>query len=281
MLAASSGGWIGTQSNHSFQFQTNNAERMRLDSSGNLLVGKSAADNSAGATIKPDGEGYFVKSNGSPLSANRLSTDGVIQYFFKDTSVVGSIGVADSGDRIYLAGGGAEGVGIDNGANAFVPTSETGAYKDNHMTLGRSDARFTDLYLSGGVYLGGTGSANKLDDYETGTWTPTSTATAFTTAVGTYRKIGAVVFATFNVTLPATINANFFQINGLPFTHSGTGGDNAGSVGNTDMGTNAFTLHVAGEGTSVLLRNLNDTDWLRYNAYASKNIRGGVIYRTT
>ena len=33
--------------------------------------------------------------------------------------------------------------------------------------------RFKDLYLSGGVYLGGTGAANKLDDYEEGTWTPT------------------------------------------------------------------------------------------------------------
>jgi hypothetical protein len=28
--------------------------------------------------------------------------------------------------------------------------------------------RFKDLYLSGGVYLGGTVAANKLDDYETG-----------------------------------------------------------------------------------------------------------------
>ena len=28
----------------------------------------------------------------------------------------------------------------------------------------------TDITLSGGVYLGGTGSANYLDDYEEGTW---------------------------------------------------------------------------------------------------------------
>jgi hypothetical protein len=35
-----------------------------------------------------------------------------------------------------------------------------------------SAARFKDLYLSGGVYLGGTVAANYLDDYEEGTWTP-------------------------------------------------------------------------------------------------------------
>jgi hypothetical protein len=41
---------------------------------------------------------------------------------------------------------------------------------------------FKDLYLSGGVYLGGTGAANLLDDYEEGTWTP-----AFTNiGTGTY-----------------------------------------------------------------------------------------------
>jgi hypothetical protein len=39
MLAASSGGWIGTQSNHSLNFQTNNTERMRITSSGNVGIG--------------------------------------------------------------------------------------------------------------------------------------------------------------------------------------------------------------------------------------------------
>jgi hypothetical protein len=29
------------------------------------------------------------------------------------------------------------------------------------------------IEVSDGVYLGGTGAANKLDDYEEGTWTPT------------------------------------------------------------------------------------------------------------
>ena len=40
------------------------------------------------------------------------------------------------------------------------------------ITIGWSSNRFKDLYLSGGAYLGGTGSANQLDDYEEGTWTP-------------------------------------------------------------------------------------------------------------
>jgi hypothetical protein len=34
LLSASSGGWIGTQTNHSLNFQTNNTERARIDTSG-------------------------------------------------------------------------------------------------------------------------------------------------------------------------------------------------------------------------------------------------------
>jgi hypothetical protein len=39
MLASSTAGWVGTQTNHSLIFQTNNTERARIDSSGNFRVG--------------------------------------------------------------------------------------------------------------------------------------------------------------------------------------------------------------------------------------------------
>jgi hypothetical protein len=39
MLAASSGGWVGTQSNHSLNFQTNNTEAMRITSAGSVGIG--------------------------------------------------------------------------------------------------------------------------------------------------------------------------------------------------------------------------------------------------
>lgn len=46
-------------------------------------------------------------------------------------------------------------------------------------TRSTADAEFLNdvdvagnIEVSGGVYLGGTGAANKLDDYEEGTWTP-------------------------------------------------------------------------------------------------------------
>ena len=68
-------------------------ERMRIDASGNLLVGKtSASKDTVGAELKADGRINATMSSGSPLLANRKTSDGDIATFQKDGSTVGSIG---------------------------------------------------------------------------------------------------------------------------------------------------------------------------------------------
>jgi hypothetical protein len=72
----------------------------------------------------------------------------------------------------------------------------------NALTVGSSGNVTTagSLTPTSGIYLGGTGSANHLDDYEEGTWTPSvSTVSGFTVGAsssysGTYVKIGKKVF---------------------------------------------------------------------------------------
>jgi hypothetical protein len=78
--------------------------------------------------------------------------------------------------------------------------------------------------LSGGLYLGGTGSANKISDYETGTWTPTvgGTTTAGTSTYSTreasYVKIGRQVTVTCNTVLSTFSGAaGSAVVTGLPF----------------------------------------------------------------
>jgi hypothetical protein len=82
----------------------------------------------------------------------------------------------------------------------------------------------TDLTLSGGVYLGGTGSANLLDDYEEGTWTPIlklgSTVVTQSSAVARYTKIGRQVTAFFETyTTNLNSGSGTFNISGLPFNN--------------------------------------------------------------
>ena len=210
-------------SDNSMRLNTNGSEAMRIDSSQNLLVGKTAtAVSSDGIEARNNGLLVATRDNNKAAILNRRSSDGDILEFNKDSAAVGSIGV--NSDRIYLSGA-SEGVYIDTSLSAFSPCTTSGGNFDDHVDLGGSSSRFKDLYLSGGAYLGGTGSANKLDDYEEGSWTPaadfstTSPTSGATTGTGRYVKVGnlVTVWATvpnFNVT-GAAGNLN---LTGLPFT---------------------------------------------------------------
>jgi hypothetical protein len=79
-------------------------------------------------------------------------------------------------------------------------------------------------YFRGGLYLGANSSANLLDDYEEGTWTPTlarssSNPTAsYVAQSGTYTKVGNKVFVSCLINLSSwSGGAGWYQIEGLPF----------------------------------------------------------------
>ena len=55
MLSASSGGWIGTQSNHDFMLQTNNTERIRITNAGRIIVNNSTANDSGDRNLTIQG----------------------------------------------------------------------------------------------------------------------------------------------------------------------------------------------------------------------------------
>ena len=159
---------------------------------------------------------------------NRTSTDGDIVTLQKDGTTVGSIGNRGSTVLQIHSNSGA---GIDFGGSQFNPLSGS-SLTDASIDIGQPSFRFQDLYLSGGVYLGGTGSANYLDDYETGTWTPgfQPTGTGFDSitydtdpngVIGKYTKIGDMVAVYFRLRTDAvTIGSasGYLQVTGLPFT---------------------------------------------------------------
>jgi len=123
-------------------------EYMRIDSSGDVMVGKTSSDNTTQG-IKLDGSGYasFTIPNDYPIIANRLSSDGDIAVFRKDGATVGSIG---SRSGIVLTVGSSSYTGLDFGSPSISPMN-AGSRADNTVGLGSSSHRFKDLYLSGGV----------------------------------------------------------------------------------------------------------------------------------
>jgi hypothetical protein len=167
---------------------------------------------------------------------NRKTSDGSIIDFRKDGAPVGSWQSRSGVVSTIILDPRTGGRGLSAGTNSIVPTDKDGTLSNGATDIGEQNFKFRDLYLSGGAYLGGTAAANKLDDYEEGTWTPVlrGASTAGTPSVGTlvgsYVKIGKLVTLTMrisNLTLSgATGN---IQITGIPFTAK-TASDNYGTA---------------------------------------------------
>jgi hypothetical protein len=111
-----------------------------------------------------------------------------------------------------------------------------------------------DLTLdSNGIYLGGTGSANYLDDYEEGTWTPSAGSGITINAIqnATYTKVGRLV--TVNAWLKVNPTSSDTTINGLPFTISGRTAASISDVTRSETWSNQVvitTIYVYGVSTA-------------------------------
>ena len=137
-------------------FREVGSEKMRL-SGGNLLVGKTSTDfGTAGSRLSAAGEVQGTVSGSAVAAFNRLSNDGEIATFWKDTGQVGSIGTLSYNSYI---GTGDTGILFAASVNSVLPhNTTTNAARDAEVDLGYSSGgtqrRFKDLYLSGSVNIG-------------------------------------------------------------------------------------------------------------------------------
>jgi hypothetical protein len=134
-----------------------------IDDSGNVLIGKtSAGSNNVGAELRPEGYIFGTGDGINPLRLNRQTSDGIIADFQKDGSTVGSIGTA-SGD--LTVGTGDTGLTFEDSANVIHPIDQgTGAARDNAIDLGKSAARFDDIFATNGTIQ--TSDRNEKQDIE-------------------------------------------------------------------------------------------------------------------
>jgi len=221
---------------------------------------------------------YVARSGGASLALNRTSSDGDIATFRKDDSTVGIIGSISSD---LVVGKSSACLRFD-GDNEFIYPATTTANFDARVKLGSSSSRFKDLYLSGGVYLGGTGSANYLSDYETGTWTPSLTfggasvgITYSSSRAGFYTKVGNLVTANcyFAITAKGT-STGIVRVNALPFVSSSASDNYAALtlrihdvtysgtiIGYQELGSSTVVLEqVTDAGTRTVLTETNFTN---------------------
>jgi hypothetical protein len=319
----------------SLAFKTYGTERMRIDTSGNLLIGKTGSNfGSAGIELRGS-VADFIRDGNTAINVNRLSDNGELIKLHKDGTLFGSIGVIHdnnlfiggvshsglqfgtsviyptatagaandgvvdlgaSGNRfknLYLSGsvtapggflGGTNGgLRIHSGGTKFFNVTEANAARDGIMDIGAADARFKDLYLSGGVRLGGTGTANQLDDYEEGTWTPalytySGVTTSSITIYALYTKIGRIchIHAKITATL-SSLPGQVVTITGLPFTAKDSGDTQqraimaiGGDTANTGGYTPKAHFRTSGSELKGIFWNAsNNTAYWYYNSFDS------------
>jgi hypothetical protein len=191
-------GDLAVRSEASLIFLTNaGSERMRIDSSGNLLVGttdttpynnsaNSTADN--GIALGSSGILSVAKNNDSPIIANRTGSDGGVIKLHKSGVDRGGIGI--NTDRIYL-GTANRGIAVDESGGTLLPVNGTGTNNDNTLNLGASSVRWKDVYAvnyhgdgSNLTGVGGSTTAGAVGTYTSGRPANYTTYTTGTTVAG-------------------------------------------------------------------------------------------------
>jgi hypothetical protein len=270
-------------------FSTAGLEAMRIDANQNLLVGTTSAYSTTGTTINAAGLVYSSADGDRAGQFDRTTSDGELVRFSKAGTTVGSISTGNSGN-LYIGSGDA-GINFNAVVNSIYPiNAANGGGSDGVLDLGLSGAyRFKDLHLSGGAYLGGTAAANKLDDYEEGTWTPSYVfdvgggSVVYGSQGGTYVKIGQTVYVSFLLQVTSGLSASdyFLRLTGLPFSGSNIS-QQRGRVWIQNPSSASFNLSVEGGTTSLLFYATNaDADYARGDDVNGVRISGAFTYRTS
>jgi hypothetical protein len=214
--------------------ETGGTERMRVDSSGNVGIGN-------------NNPLYILDILGSS-QINHRYTGSTSPFLIGQYNDSGDASINNTSDSPLL-------IGTDNKERArFINTGEFG--------IGKTPTTGIHLDVSGlmrastGILFGtDTASANTLDDYEEGTFTPTTSTSGYTlsTSTGRYTKIGRQVFIQIELIFSA-INASsdsIVVISNLPFTNSNNQFPGIGRE-DADFGT-IYSCTALSEATNMVI----------------------------
>ena len=216
--------------NNDIIFQSNGSNIATLDQAGLLTATSFSGDGSNLTSVAA------TDSSKLPLAGGTMT--GTIAGFT-------STGIDDNANATAITISNAERVTIDSTAGTDTLTLNRNGGNDGWATLGFPSAKFEidaksamkvavdgtqKLYLTtaGLAFNSDTASANSLNDYEEGDFTPELVSTSaysgqvYAYQQGSYTKIGDRVF--FNIYIKysdkGTLSGNYMKIIGLPFTPS-------------------------------------------------------------
>jgi len=130
--------------------ETGGTERLRVLSSGNVLVGTTDASpaegTNVGVRLGGNGTSQFSSAGDAGVQVNRTSDDGNLMRFFRDGSAKAQIASSNGGNILGLQSGGS-GLGVHISANIIYPVKNNSTADDN-IDLGSSGVRFDDVFAT-------------------------------------------------------------------------------------------------------------------------------------
>ena len=155
---------------------TAGTQRFTVDSSGNVLVGKTASSGvNAGCEFRSNGIGLFTRASANPVQVRRLTDDGDLVEFYQDAGLIGSIGVQGTSLTVGMAG--PEKLRIDSSGKVGI-----GCIPVRDLQLHTSDSS-SELMLSNSTTgaTAGSGFMIQLDGNDTYIWNKENSFMSFGT----------------------------------------------------------------------------------------------------
>ena len=210
----------------------------RVESNGNAnMLFVDGGNDRVGVGLSSPDTAFHVQST-SQLPQAKVSYDSTRSVSFGHSSIIQTSGASqDNSFSIHSRG-------FHSGSGNVIKFF-TGGQSD-----GTGETEKLRILSGGGItFNGDTAAANALDDYEEGTWTPSSPTVTFTGEGGTYTKIGREVFYEATFTVPSNSSGVQFLVDGVPFTPNATTG--GGSYLRYSNNGSAIFLTLAGGQTRM------------------------------
>ena len=254
---------------HAMRFFTNGSnERMRIDSSGNLLVGKTSTSTSVvGSAIYNYGTIGATRDGSHALDLGRNSSDGAIAVFRKDGTSVGSVACRSSGGNLQIH---TNQSGIDFGGDGYLPMRGS-TITDNSLDIGSSSFRFKDLYLSRSVILGSGYNVSWGGDYSAGN----PTIAASSNLIAFYPE-GSTSGEAMRIDSSGNLNVGFTSFSSMGSSNTGGRLSADGTTNALARGSNGVVLYLySGSGGAGNITVTGNT--ASYNESSDQRLKENIV----
>jgi len=253
----------------------------------NINAGSTSAD-LALSVVDHDGSNvlFRVKGNGDCITGGDINIGGAsnggtpkVNLFHNDSL------------RAFIQATSAAGMLLDSDGKMSFNTNNASRWhiqSSGHLTpnnqhaydIGATNAEVRNIYAQG-LFIGGSGTANKLDDYEEGTWTPASiSGISLTVNAAVYTKIGRVVHIGMAIVFASNSNSAAVQIAGLPFPVRNQSDQAYGAtIANTDVGRENIFFSFLRNSSIIGIGNSSNAD-VPNSVYSGKKLCLSGFYFT-